>query len=96
MQDAKFYSIAPINPKSKIMVTRGIVDPAGTLLISEMECLDTGIIWRGTLTPGGFRGARSDTAEGFPKFYLIQRVQIEAVMPETVFGLEEIPDPRPV
>jgi len=96
MQDAKFYSIAPINPKSKIMVTRGIVDPAGTLLISEMECLDTGIIWRGTLTPGGFRSARSDTEEGFPKFYLIHGVQIEAVTPETVFGLEEIPDPRSV
>lgn len=94
MQDAKFYSIAPISLKSRIMVRSGAFDRAGTLLIGQMECLDTGIIWRGTLTPPGQRGIERPAEVGFPKFYLVEGVNINSVTPETVFSLEEIPDPR--
>lgn len=93
MQHAKFYGTAPISLESKIMVRSGAFDRAGTLLISEMQCLNTGIIWRGTLTPPGWRGIEPPPAVGFPKFYLVEDVQIDCVTPETVFSLVEIPAP---
>lgn len=94
MQDARFYGAVPISLKSTVVVRSGVFDRAGTLLISELECLDTGIIWKGMLTPPGQRGRLHPTEAGFPKFYSVEGVEIDVATPQTVLTLEEISEPK--
>lgn len=90
--NAIYYGTAPIALNSKIRVRRGVFDSSGTLIISDMECLDTGIIWRGTMTPPGWRSI-SPPVE-IDKFYIVQDAQINSVQSKTVFTIEEISDPK--
>ena len=92
MQDARFYGTAPIGLKNKIIVKNGTLDSVGTLVIGELECLDSGIIWRGTLTPPGQRITLRAAEVKFPKYYVVMGVQIDCVRGETCFSLEEIAD----
>lgn len=89
--EAIYYGIAPIGRNSKIMVRRSV--SAGTLIISDMECLDTGITWRGSSTPPDWRGDITLPPEKV-EFFLVLDIQIDSVRSETKFSLEEIPDPR--
>ena len=88
---AIYYGTAPIGKNSRIMVRNGVFDMDGTLIIGEMECLDTGIIWRGSSTPPGWRRGITPPEE-VGKFYRVHDIQIDSVRSETEFSLEEIPD----